>query len=112
MAAATMLAQSAFQQQQQQAKVPPADMAELTNQIADKLRTAIKAGWISADVMSKRLPEPAMFLLNELLLRVPKLEQAKLELQVGFVKWRRGGGSGIACCSHMDGFQRFWDRSL
>uniref|UniRef100_A0A914VRN2 GW182 middle domain-containing protein n=1 Tax=Plectus sambesii TaxID=2011161 RepID=A0A914VRN2_9BILA len=65
------------------------NLASLTQQIADQLRVAVSKGLININILNQPLPQQTLVLLNQLLQRVPKLEQANVEL--GQLRQRTAG---------------------
>ncbi|KAM3716526.1 30S ribosomal protein [Dirofilaria immitis] len=61
------------------AGTPP--YTSLTQQIADRIRIAVSKGIIDVSVLNRPLPQSALVVLNALLQKFPKLEQAQQEYQ-------------------------------
>ncbi|EJD76668.1 hypothetical protein LOAG_16430 [Loa loa] len=53
----------------------------LTQQIADRIRIAVSKGLIDVSMLNRPLPQSALVVLNTLLQKFPKLEQAQQEYQ-------------------------------
>jgi hypothetical protein len=70
------------------------NLASLTQQIADQLRVAVSKGLININILNQPLPQQTLVLLNQLLQRVPKLEQANVELTS--LRQRTGGTMNAA----------------
>lgn len=57
---------------------PPQQL--LTQQIADQLKSAVRAGLIDIGILHQPLPQETLLRLNQLLQCVPKLDQAQKEM--------------------------------
>lgn len=58
-----------------------APYTSLTQQIADRIRIAVNKGLIDVSMLNRPLPQSALVILNALLQKFPKLEQAQQEYQ-------------------------------
>uniref|UniRef100_A0A915PRI4 GW182 middle domain-containing protein n=1 Tax=Setaria digitata TaxID=48799 RepID=A0A915PRI4_9BILA len=58
-----------------------APYTSLTQQIADRIRIAVSKGLIDVSMLNRPLPQSALVVLNTLLQKFPKLEQAQQEYQ-------------------------------
>ena len=58
----------------------------LTQQIADQLRVAVSKNLININILNQPMSQPTLVLLNQLLQRVPKLEQV-LGIIEQFLRW-------------------------
>lgn len=59
-------------------RAPPQQV--LTQQIADQLKAAVRAGLIDISILHQPLPQETLLRLNQLLQCVPKLDQAQKEM--------------------------------
>ncbi|VDN02386.1 unnamed protein product [Thelazia callipaeda] len=61
--------------------IGPMPYTSLTQQIADRIRIAVSKGLIDVAMLSRPLPQSVLVILNTLLQKFPKLEQAQQEYQ-------------------------------
>ncbi|CAJ0935447.1 unnamed protein product, partial [Mesorhabditis belari] len=76
----------------------PEQLEQLTQQISEKLQNAVRKGYVRVDLLERQLPPEKIALLNTLLQKVPKLEQAQQELE----QCRRTGLTSVPAKNEAD----------